>query len=89
MNKKRFIPVGDTFVFGDIKLKVVATKRNTAVCTGCYFSSFVRRKLGLAEYSCYMHNLACTKHQREDGKHVIFKIVKEMKNEENVSGNGV
>ena len=67
--------VGTTIAYNGITLLVMQAPNNDPVCTGCYFSNYQMRKRGMREFSCFNHNLACTKGERKDGKHVIFKAV--------------
>ena len=75
----KYYPIGTTVPWptetGE-KLVVEEAKGNKAVCTGCYFTDWQRRKRGLAKFSCYVHQMACTPPNRRDGKHVIFKPIK-------------
>ena len=48
---------------------------NKYVCTGCYFSDHQREKRGLAKFSCYVHQMACTPANRKDKKIIIFKPI--------------
>lgn len=55
------------------QLIVEEVKGNKPLCTHCYFTDTERHKRGLAKFSCYTHNMACTPYHRKDKKHVIFK----------------
>lgn len=66
-------PTGTIVHYEKVLLVVEATPYNKPVCTGCYFSDWERRRRGLANFSCHLHQMACTKHFRKDRKHVVFK----------------
>lgn len=70
--KQMDIPVGVTFRYKSVSLKVEATKFNDANCYGCYFSDSECNKRGVPHISCYQHGYLCTKNLRKDGKHVTF-----------------
>ena len=67
------LPIGSIFEYGHDTLVVEAQKDNQPSCTGCYFleDRFIKRHGH--KISCYVHGLACTKHTRKDGRHVVFK----------------
>lgn len=66
-------PIGSIVKYGHDTLVVEPSPNNEPVCTRCYFSEVVRKRLGLtAKFSCYIHKMACTSHMRKDMKHVIF-----------------
>ena len=70
------IKIGTKITFEGHVLVVEQAKGNNPICTGCYFSDSVRRRLyHKSKYSCYVHNMACTPPNRKDKKHVIFKPV--------------
>ena len=73
----KYYPVGTVFSYDGVRLKVKAIAYNNAVCTGCYFSDWERRKMGLSKFSCCIHSIACTAHLRKDKRHVVFIQVKE------------
>lgn len=71
----KYLPIGTKISYDDVELVVVAQDGNKPLCTGCYFSNYVRTRYRKAEFSCYVHGMACTKHLRKDRKHVIFKPI--------------
>ena len=79
MAKLRYFPIGTRINYGGRILEVVPSANNLPLCTGCDFSDFVRRKMGLSKFSCYGHGMTCTSTMRKDKKHVIFKFVEEWK----------
>ena len=75
-NKKRkYFPIGIIVEYEHVKLKVEATKCNTPMCSGCYFSDAYRRKNKLKRFNCYMHGFDCLAFTRIDKKHVVFKKI--------------
>lgn len=67
--------IDTTITYNGITLLVTQAPNNEPVCTGCYFSNYQMRKRGMREFSCCNHHLACTKGERKDRKHVIFKEI--------------
>ena len=67
--------IGTKITYSGITLLVTQAPNNNPVCTGCYFSDHQRRMRGENKFSCHLHGLACTKGERKDRHHVIFKQV--------------
>ena len=72
MQKYKYLPIGREFEYEGVKLVVVASLNNRAVCSNCFFSDIERDLMGVPRVSCCTHGFLCTKHTRRDNKHVVF-----------------
>lgn len=68
----KYYATGERIDYDGVTLLVTPTQYNNAVCTGCWFSDWERRKRGEAKMSCCTHGIACTKNKRKDKRHVVF-----------------
>ena len=71
----KFYPVGTKVNFDGFLLEVKEQTLNRPSCKGCFFTRDNLERNGLKEISCYLHSMDCTKHQRKDKKHVVFKLM--------------
>ena len=79
-NKPIFVPIGKTFMEGDVMLTPKEIK-DPSVCVGCWYAHKSYDKRGREKgrnytHSCFVHNHACTSGNRRDKKQVVFIEVK-------------
>ena len=77
--KTIFNPIGSTFQYGSVTLRVVESHDNGASCHGCWYNGYhyddrMKKKRNYTE-ACMYHCHLCTAGNREDNKFVVFKKV--------------
>ena len=69
--KKRYYKLGETFQFGNVRLRVADLSPKG--CEACYFYSYCMN--GLQPNDPHIDALVCTEGSREDGRDVVFMRV--------------